>query len=598
MTPTLARIALLCVTALILWSGAWPASDFPRLFGLAATLTGGYPIFREALDDLVERRMTMELSMTLALLAALVIGEMFTAVVITTFVLVAEILEGLTVSRGRHAIGRLLEYLPQRVRVRRNGELTEIAAADLRTGDFVVVLPGGRVPVDGVVVRGESHVEQAAITGEPMPVLKQPGDEVFAGTINQAGSLEIRAERIGRDTSFGQIVDAVERADQHRAPIQKTADRLAGYLVYFASSAAALTFVLTRDARATISVIVVAGACGVAAGTPLAIVGAIGQAARRGAIIKGGIHLETLWGIDTVVLDKTGTVTFGEPRVSAIYPAAGVTPRRVLEAAAVAEGPSEHPLGRAIISYAVHEHIAAPEPDRFSYTPGRGVRAAYNGEEILVGNSTFVTGGRLRDVAENSSASLVYVMRGGHYLGAIAVADVPRPEAKRAIADLRTLGIRTYLFTGDADAATAPVASDLAVDDYESDMLPEAKLRRVQALARTGRVAMVGDGVNDAPALVAADVGVAMGSGTDVARESADVLLLGNDLLKFVDVLRLARRSHRIILANFGGTLVVDGVGIALAAVGLLTPLMAAVIHVVSELVFILNSARLIPRSS
>jgi Cd2+/Zn2+-exporting ATPase/Cu+-exporting ATPase len=559
------------------------------------TLVGGYPIFREASANILDRRMTMELSMTIALVAALAIGEVFTALVITSFVLVAEVLEHLTVSRGRRAIGQLRDLLPRRVRVRRSGRVVDVGIEELHTGDCILVLPGGRLPVDGTVVGGESFVDQSSITGEPMPVAKRPGAEVFAGTINQSGALEIQSERIGRDTSFGRIVEAVEHAEYRRAPVQRLADRLAGYLVSVALLAAAVTFVVTRDARATIAVIIVAGACGVAAGTPLAILGAIGRAARNGVIIKGGVYLEALWRLDAVVLDKTGTVTFGDARVRTVYPAPHVSALQVLDAAAMAECRSEHPIGRAIVRHAMEQRIPASEPDRFTSVTGQGIRAFSGGEEILVGSSEFVTGGRLPELPRDGvSSTTVFVTRGGQYLGAVAVADVPRPEAQRAIADLKAMGMTMHLFTGDSQAATEHIARQLDVDDFETGLLPDDKLARIRALAATRRVAMIGDGVNDAPALVAATVGVAMGSGMDVARESADIVLIGNDLLKFVDTVRLAKRTRGIIVQNFVGTLLVDGAGIALAAVGVLTPLLAAVIHVGAELAFILNSARLV----
>jgi Cu+-exporting ATPase len=588
--------ALLAATALLLRSGLWDGFGYPRIFGLAVLLVGAYPMLKEAFDNVLELRMTMELSMTIALVAALVIGEVVTALVIATFVLIAEALEVLTVSRGRNAIGQLIEYLPRRVRVRRNGELFEIELDELREDDQVMVLPGGRIPVDGIVCGGDSFVDQSSITGEPMAVRKHPGTEVFAGTVNQSGALEIRAVRVGRDTTFGRIIDAVERAEHRRAPIQKTADRLSGYLVNIALVAAALTYAVTGDIRATISVIIVAGACGIAAGTPLAIAGAIGRAASMGAIIKGGLYLEALWAIDTVVLDKTGTVTFGEPRVRSVYPAVGVSVLQLMEAAAIAETRSEHPIARAIMTYAERQRMTIPEPSEFSYEPGQGVRAIYGGEPIHVGTSKFVTAGRLVDVpGEVGASTMVFVTLGDRYLGGIAVADVPRPEAKRAIGEMRAMGLNTYLFTGDSRPATEQLARDLGVDDFDTGLLPEAKLVRVEALKKTHQVAMIGDGINDAPALVAATVGVAMGSGTDVARESADVVLIGSDLLRFTQTLRLARRTRRIIFANFAGTLVVDGIGIALAGLGLLTPLVAAAIHVTSELAFVLNSARLVP---
>jgi P-type Cu+ transporter len=595
----LARILLIAVSAAALGSGFWGAFGHPNLVGLAVTVVGGYPIFKEAVENIVEHRMTMELSMTIALVSALLIGETFTALLITGFVLAAEVLEHLTVSRGRHAIGELLEFLPRRVEVRRNERWIDLPIAELRVGERVLVRPGARISVDGVVTNGESAVDQATITGESLPVDVRPGNRVFAGSVNQSGALEVQAEHIGADTTFGRIVDAVEHAEQHRAPIQRVSDRLAGYLVYFALGAALMTFLITHNVRSTISVIIVAGACGVAAGTPLAILGAIGRAARLGVIIKGGIHLESLWSIDTVVLDKTGTVTFGDVRVHAIYPASGVAVHEVLEAAAIAESRSEHPIGRAIAKYAAEKGIAPREPTRFVYEPGQGVRARFGGEEILVGNSRFVTAGRLADPPSVSDGSTtVFVVRGGRYLGSLSLADAPRPDAKRAVADLRSLKLKTYLLTGDSQAATERVARDLGVDDFETGLLPEAKLARVRLLAEKRGVAMVGDGINDAPALVAATVGVAMGSGTDVARESADVVLIGNELVKVVDAVRLARRTHGIIIQNFAGTLLVDGAGIVLAAIGVLTPVLAALIHVSSELLFIINSARLIPRQS
>ena len=283
---------------------------------------------REAVENLLERRMTMELSMTIALVAALVTGEVFVALVIAAFVLAAEVLEKMAVARGRHAIKDLLEYLPPTALVRRGDGTVELPLEELRIGDLVLVNPGGSIAVDGVVTNGKSYVDQSTITGEPMPAAKGPGDEVYAGTVNQLGALEVRTERIGRNSTFGKIVEAVERAEASRAPVQKTADRYAGYLVYFALGAAALTFLATRDTVATISVIIVAGACGIAAGTPLAILGGIGRAARQGSIIKGGLYLETLWDVNTVVLDKTGTLTSGTQRCAPSCPSTVFRSRR------------------------------------------------------------------------------------------------------------------------------------------------------------------------------------------------------------------------------------------------------------------------------
>jgi heavy metal translocating P-type ATPase len=599
----LARVGFVAIAAAAVWFHLWEPFARVSVIGLAATLVGGYPIFKEAAENAFERKMTMELSMTIALLAALVIGEFFTALIITLFVLGAEILEGMTVRRGRRAIGDLLNFLPRAATVRRGGEIREARADELRIGDLVLVNPGSRIPVDGTVAGGHSFVDQAPITGESMPVEKLAGAWVYAGAINQSGALEVRAERLGRDTSFGKIVEAVERAERSRAPIQKLADRLAGYLVYFALGAAALTFLITRDVRSTISVVIVAGACGIAAGTPLAILGGIGRAARQGAIIKGGRYLETLARVDTVIFDKTGTLTLGTPEVQEVLPVAGISERTLLEAAATAERRSEHPLAKAILAIAESRAVSVVEPQDFAYTPGRGITARVDGDEIVAGTRALLGERQVAtpdDASDDGSGrSAVLVARGGRYLGAIRVADTVRPEAKAAVAGLKAIGIRTMLLTGDARNVAEVVAAELGVDEFAAELLPEAKLERVKSLVEHGRVtAMVGDGINDAPALMQANVGVAMGSGTDVARESASVVLLGNDLLKFVETVRLARRTRRTILQNFVGTIAVDGVGIGLAAMGLLNPLLAAFIHVASELAFILNSARLLPRGS
>jgi cation transport ATPase len=476
----LLRIALVCAAAGLVRFRVWDALDHPALLGLAATLVGGYPIFKDAFKDLIEQRVTMALPLTIALVAALIIRDVLTALVITACVVGAGVMEALAVSRGRRAIRRTQD-LPRQAKARRHGR----------------------------------------------------------------------------------VIDPVERTERRRAPIQKTVDRVAASVVYAALAAAVVTFVVTRDVRAMIAVIIVAGVRGVTAGTSLAVLGAIGRAARSGAMIKGGVHLEALWSIDTVVLDHTGTVPFGDVRVTTVYPVAGVSVREVVEAAVIAECRSEHPIGRAIIRYAAEKRIPQREPRGFTDTPGEGVRALDGAEEILVGNSSFVTAGRLPELPTDGSGSkTVFVVRGGRYLGSVAVANMPRPDAKRAIADLKALAVKTYLFTGDSGAATERLARDLAVDDVETGLTPDAKLARVQLLAKTRRVAMVRDGVDD--------------------------------LLTFVDTLRLARRTHAIILQNVVGTVIVDGVGIALAAIGVVTPIMAAAIHATSALAFILNSARLV----
>jgi heavy metal translocating P-type ATPase len=592
------RVLFVAAAAAAIWFLGGVRNPYVIGIGVIGTLVGGFPIFHEAYEHIVQRRMTMELSMAIAIVAALAIREIFTALVITLFVLVAEILEGLTVGRGRTAIRHLVDLLPTTATVRRNESWREVETKEIAVGETVLVKPGARIPVDGVVAGGHSFVDQATITGESMPAEKSMGLSVYAGTINQSGALEIHVDRMGRDTTFGKIIDAVERAEKSRAPIQGIADRLAGYLVYFALGAAALTFLITHNVRSTISVVIVAGACGIAAGTPLAILGGIGRSAQLGSIIKGGLYLESLATIDTILLDKTGTLTYGTPEVADVRPVEGVPVAFLLQAAMTAESRSEHPVAKAILKKASEMRISGEEPEKFDYTPGKGIVAVCRGIEIIVGNRLFLEGHRIALPTNTVSQtdSEIFVAQEGKFLGTLLVADTLRPEATRAMQDLKSMGLKTILLTGDSKAVAEDIGRKLGVDEIAAELLPEDKLAFVGRLtAERHNVVMVGDGVNDAPALMKATVGVAMGAGTDVARESANVVLIGNDLSKLVETLSIARRCRRTIMQNFVGTLIVDSIGVGLAAFGFLNPLLAAFIHVSSEMTFILNSARLLP---
>jgi heavy metal translocating P-type ATPase len=600
-TFDLIRIGVTAIAAALVWLRMWEPFPQVSVIGIAGVLFGGWPIFREAIENLRERRMTMELSMTIALLAAAGIGEFFTALIITAFVLAAEVLEGLTVGRGRRAIGDLLDMLPRSAWIVKEGASpVEVPVTQLRAGDRVLIRPGTRIPVDGRVLSGNSTVEEAAITGESLPKDKLPGARVFAGTLNQAGALEVAVEKLGDDTTFGRIVEAVEKAEQTKAPIQRLADRLAGYLVYFALGSAVVTLLVTHNLRSTISVIIVAGACGIAAGTPLAILGAIGRAARQGAIIKGGVYLEQLAKVDTVLLDKTGTLTYGRPYVAVVEPADDYDVDELLEIAAAAERNSEHPLALAVVAAAQERHLKIARPSRFSYTSGKGVHANVEGHPVIVGNTALLEESDVvLPAIRDTGGARVLVARDGRFAGSIHITDQVRDGAAEAVRELQALGLHVELLTGDSEASASAVADRIGIRKISSALLPEHKSARVDELIRFGRtVAMIGDGINDAPALASAHVGVAMGSGTEIAHASANVLLIGNDLRKFVETVKTARWCRTVIYQNFYGTLAVDALGIGLAAVGLINPLLAAFIHVSSELTFILNSTRLLTRSS
>ena len=602
-----ARLGVLAIIIVASLTGWWrPLMDRDWL-AFAGTVIGGFPIYKEAWENLLKRRMTMELSMTIALLSALAIGQFFTALVIAFFVLFAELLEGYTVGGGRRAIEKLVNALPRRVTVRRNGKETELNAEELSAGELIVIRPGERIPVDGTVAKGNSYVDQSSITGESLPIEKVEQSKVFAGTINKNGVLEVSVERVGRDTTFGKIIQVVEQAEKSRAPVQRIADRLAAGLVYFALGAAILTFIVTRNLTATIAVIIVAGACGVAAGTPLAILAGIGSAARRGIIVKGGLHLEKLADIDTIVLDKTGTLTMGVPEVTGIRVADGATENEVLQNAAIAEQHSEHPLGEAIIRKARTAKVSLRQYSDLRYAPGKGLTCLDSGSKIVVGTRALLEESGIRVDINGAGSSLsepkpgetiIYVGRNTKLLGALTVADQLRSEATEAVNELKRQGYRVLLLTGDSRETASAIGAQLGVHEAVGNLLPEQKLEKIRELLRQNRkVAMVGDGVNDAPALAEATVGIAMGGGTDVALETADITLMTSNLSRLTEVFGIAKRCFRVIMFNFWGTIAVDTIGIGLAFFGLLAPIVAALIHVGSELAFILNSARLFRRS-
>ena len=604
-----ARIALVAVGALAAWitrlAGApgWTVAAI----GTATLLASCWPIVVEAWGDLRERRMSMELSMLLAIVAAAAIGQWGSALLIALFVLVAEVLEDMCMERGRDALTGLMSFLPSTARVIIDGEEREIPLDDLAPGQVIALRPGGRVPADGVVRRGSADIDQSHITGESMPVTVGTGDHVPAGSITQ-GPLELEVTRAGEDSSFGRIIAAVRAAQDSRAPVHRLADVLAARIIYLALGLALITLLVTRDAQATISVVIAAGACGVAAGTPLAVLAAIARGARTGAFVKDGAHLEILSAVDTVVLDKTGTLTTGAPRVVGLRPASGGAGAEdsLLRLAAAAEWNTEHPIGQAIVERARERALDIPSPASSRYTPGMGVEALVEGRLVRVGR---LDADQAAQVANSLSSptgaaglpagtTAVQVIVDGRAAGIILVADELREGSALMLSQIRDMGLDVLMLTGDAPSTAARIGAELglAPEQIRAGLLPQDKDAIVGELRAAGyRVAMVGDGVNDAPALSAADVGIAMGSGTDVAREAGDIVLVSSDPLSLARTIRIARRARGIIMANFIGTIAVDAVAMGLAALGLLGPIAAALVHVGSETAFILNSARLAP---
>ncbi|OGO14294.1 MAG: copper-translocating P-type ATPase [Chloroflexi bacterium RBG_13_68_17] len=580
-------------------------SRVPPWLPLLAVLLGGFPIFVNVLRALLRRQVTAHALMTLGVIGALVAGETIAAVVIVFFMRVADHLEGVTTERSRQAIRLLMDLAPPVAHVFTESGEEDRPAADLRPGQQVVIRPGERCPADGMVEAGQAAVDQSPITGESMPVDRGPGQEVFAGTIVHGGALRVRVTRVGADSTLGRIVRLVEEAEANKAPVQRLADRFTAWYIPVVASAAVLTYAIGRDPRAAIAVLLVACACVVALATPTAVIAAVGRAARAGILIKGGRYLELLARVDTLVMDKTGTLTLGRPSVTDVCAFDGRPPSDVLALAAAAERHSEHPIAAAV-RRAAGPAPAADEgnPSAFEALPGLGVRATWQGQDLLVGSRRLLAerglpqpdpGGQI-SAWEAAGKTVFFVASNGRTVGALAVADTLREEVRQALDELRSLGIqRMLLLTGDNERTARGLAETLGIE-FKADLLPADKIAAVRELQEQGRtVLMLGDGVNDAPALAQADVGVAMGvAGTDAALEAADVALMRDDWRAVPEAVRLGRRTFRVIQQNLALGLVYNLLGIGLAAFGVLPPVAAAAGQSIPDLFVMANSARLL----
>ncbi|HXH83485.1 MAG TPA: cation-translocating P-type ATPase [Candidatus Tectomicrobia bacterium] len=594
--------AVLVVVVVGEWFGLFEAYTrrVPWPLGLSIVFAGGYPVFRNVVRAALRRRVTSHTLMTLGVLAALTVGEWATAAVVVLFMRVSDFAERFTTDRARRAIKMLAAMAPQSARVARDAGEVEVPLAGVRLGDTVVVRPGERIPVDGVVLTGHATVDQSTITGESMPADAGPGARVFATTLAHAGSLRIRTTDVGPDTTFGRIVRMVEEAEAHRADVQRWADRFSAYYLPVVVAIAALTLLIRHDVLATAAVLVVACSCSFALATPVAMLASIGASARRGLLIKGGRYLEALARADVILIDKTGTLTLGRPRISAVRPVNGLPEREVVALAAAAERDSEHPLAEAVRRAAQEWAVPVAEPSDFEALPGVGVRARVNGSTITVGAPRAIapppTLAALIAELEATGQTLLVVARDGEPVGILAASDTPRPEVPEAVAALRTLGIQhVEMLTGDNERVAGALAGALGVR-YRANLLPEDKIAVVKEHQAAGRtVVMVGDGVNDAPALAQADVGIAMGAaGTDVALEAAHVALMRDDWRLVPEALRIARRTMRVVKLNMAFTAAYNLVGLALAALGFLPLVFAAAAQSLPDVGILANSSRLL----
>jgi Cu+-exporting ATPase len=513
-----------------------------------------------------------------------------TAVVITVLVLLGQVLELRARSRTNTALRHLLGLIPKTARVVRDGEERDVPLEDVRIGDLCRVRPGERVPVDGIVTEGLSSVDESMVTGEPIPVEKEPGSRVTAGTINTNGSLLFRAERVGADTLLAQIVRMVGEAQRSRAPIQRVADRISAYFVPAVVASAALAFVgwtvwgppprLALAVLSAVAVLIVACPCALGLATPMAIMVGTGRGASAGVLVKNAEALERLERVDTIVVDKTGTLTEGKPRVVSIAVLDGRTEDEALQLAAALERPSEHPLAAAVLAAARERALDVPRVDLFEAEPGKGIKATVRGARVTLGNVAMMrsagialdVAGSRADPLRRDGQTVMFLAADDRLIALIGVADPIKATTPAAIKALRAEGLRIVMLTGDNRTTAEAVASRLGLDDVRAEVLPAGKRDVIQQLQRDGRVvAMAGDGINDAPALAEAAVGIAMGTGTDVAIESAGITLVKGDLSGIVRARRLSRATMRNIRQNLFLAFVYNAVGVPVAA-GVLYP--------------------------
>ena len=575
----------------------------------AAIVLCGLPIVIEAFIALVtEFDIKADLLVSIALIASVAIGEYFAAGEVAVIMQLGGLLEEITVARAQKGIEHLVELAPRRARVLdADGSCCEIDADDVELGQTVRVLPGEAVPVDGVVVSGVTSVDESAVTGEPMPVDKQTGDEVAAGTVNQFGSIDVRATRVGEDSSIRRMARLVESADAGKARIVSLADRWATWVVAGALISAAGVFLVTGEILRGVTVLVVFCPCSLVLATPTAIVAAIGNATRHGFLVKEGDALERLAEARSTVFDKTGTITEGEPRVCDVLAleGCGLSRDELFGLVVAAESRSEHPLGRAIVRGACDEGVQVGEVESFEMRPGLGVVALVSGRRVAVGNERLMVESGADEVAFKTSEiealraggdTLALVAVDGTAAGAIALFDTLRPEAAETVRELNDLNAAPVLLTGDSEAAARTVCEEVGIREFQASCRPEDKMGYIERCERDWvKCAMVGDGINDAPALKRAFVGIAVGGvGNDVAVEAADIAIVKGGISGLPHLVALSRHMMKVIKLNLTFAMTLNFVAIVLAFIAVLDPVSGALVHNCGSVLVIINSALLL----
>ncbi len=576
-----------------------------------SVLISGIPLLYLALWRVMHNKGIAKISSALlisvAMIAAILIGDLFAAGEVAFIMALGAILEDKTTERARKGLKNLISLVPKEARIIRDGKEVISPLESVRSGDIIRILPGESIPVDGVIIKGNTSIDQKIMTGESIPADKDVGDEVFSGTMNMYGSIDVKAVKVGKDSSIENLIRLVQEAEDKKAPIARIADRWASILVPVALMIALITYLVTGNIVRGVTVLVVFCPCALVLATPTAIMAAIGQATRKGIIIKSGESLEKMGKVDTIAFDKTGTLTYGKPEVSDVMVLDGNISREgLLCLACSAERKSEHPLARALMEYASRQEIEIMEPEAFYMSAGRGIRAIIEEREVLCGNNAM-----MEEYGVNTAESSVYAERLGNegkamimvafdgtLRGIIGFSDEVRDGAKEMLEKLEKLDVKAVLLTGDNRNAASYAASIMGIREIRSDLLPEEKVEAIMALRNAGStVAMVGDGVNDAPGLKTADVGIAMGAmGSDIAVEAADIALMSDDISKIPYLKRLSNATVNTIKLSITLSLAINAAAIVLSLLGVLTPTTGALWHNAGSVFVVLIAALLYDR--
>ena len=567
----------------------------------AAVAVGLYPLVKTGITELVkERKIGTEIFVTVATLVAVFGGEAVAGDVLMVIILIAEFIADFNTDRARASIKSLIGSVPTTALLRdQQGERT-VQIADIKSGDVILVRAGEKIPVDGIIVNGDASINEASITGESMTKDKAVNANVFAGTIVEAGSIDIKTEKVGIDTTFGRIIALVESAGADQAPVQKLADKVAAWLIPVVFVFLLVVYFITRDIRMIVTLMIFTSPAELGLATPLVMIAAIARAARNGVLIKGGLYLETLAKVDTMVFDKTGTLTANKPQVLRVQLLENsIQEDELLRLAAAADRRSAHPLAKSVIDYANNKKISFPEPDTYEQIRGKGVKAIVEGKNILVGNPFLLRENGIEVSNDATGAETpVHIAVNGKLVGIIFMGDTIREGVRESLAKLKSSGVkRIIMLTGDNAGTAKAVCDELGIDEFHADLLPENKVSVIEELQKSGaKVAMIGDGINDAPALTRADVGIAMGGGgTQAALEAADIALMTDDIGKIVFARAIAKQAYRTIQENLiVGVGVVHMLGITAALSGLIGPIQAAILHLGPDVLVFVNSVKLL----